>query len=142
MVGFLIFTSRVIYLRVCVYLNICTIFLVLHLLYCGKLYQFVYLYCSCCSCIILQAYNRIQKIEATRGAGAQACDYKHDRLWHVCTFPTRGNEIINILISWRIAALSSATQHAMPPEFGDKWRAPTMLAGYSVKLKKSNYRLF
>ena len=46
------------------------------------------------------------------------------------------------------AALSSVTQHAMPPEFEGKWETeclntgfplPTMLcAGYSVKLKKKN----
>ena len=48
------------------------------------------------------------------------------------------------LVSRQSAALSSATQHAMPPEFGRKWGTeclntrfplPTLLrAGYSVKL--------
>ena len=47
-------------------------------------------------------------------------------------------------MSRQSAALSSATQHAMPPEFGGKWEIeylitrfplPTLLcAGYSVKL--------
>ena len=46
----------------------------------------------------------------------------------------------------QIAALNSATQHTMPPEFGRKWGTechntmlplPTLLcAGYSVKQKK------
>ena len=34
--------------------------------------------------------------EASRGAGAQACDYKRQVVGSV---PTRGNEIFNILIS-------------------------------------------
>ena len=48
------------------------------------------------------------------------------------------------LVSMQSAALSSATQHAMPPDFGEKWGMeylttrfplPTLLcAGYSVKL--------
>ena len=48
------------------------------------------------------------------------------------------------LVSGQSAALSSAIQHAMPPEFGRKWGKeclntkfplPTLLcAGYSVKL--------
>ena len=48
------------------------------------------------------------------------------------------------LVSKQSAALTSATQHAMPPEFGGKWATeclntrftlPTLLcAGYSVKL--------
>ena len=49
------------------------------------------------------------------------------------------------LVSRRSAALSSSTQHAMPPEFSGKWGTecintrfplPTLLCvGYSVKLK-------
>ena len=70
----------------------------------------------------------------------------------VGSIPTRRDEIFNyIFISslWcrgESAALSSATQHAMPPEIGEKWETeylntrlplPTLLcAGYSVKLKK------
>ena len=55
------------------------------------------------------------------------------------------------LVSRLSAALSSATQHAMPPEFGRKWGTeclntrsplPTLLfAGYSVKLIELLYIL-
>ena len=61
--------------------------------------------------------------------------------------PTRGNEIFIhffALVSRQSAALSSATQHAMPPEFGGNWGTeclntrfplPTPLCTrYSVKL--------
>ena len=90
-------------------------------------------------------------IEASRGAGAQSVTV--NRLV-VGSIPTRGDEIfiyIYIFISslWcrgESAALSSATQHAMPPEIGGKWRTEclntrfpllTLLcAGYSVNLKK------
>ena len=51
-------------------------------------------------------------------------------------------------MSTQSAALSSATQHTTPPEFGSKWRTeclntkfplPNLLcAGYSVKLKKNS----
>ena len=51
---------------------------------------------------------------------------------------------MKLWMSGQNAALSSATQHAMPPEFGRKWGTeclnnrfplPTLLyAGYSVKL--------
>ena len=72
------------------------------------------------------------------------------------SIPTRGDEIFTYiyysfyyfhsfaLVLRLSAALSSATQHAMPPEFGRKWGTeclntsfplPTLLcAGYSVKL--------
>ena len=57
------------------------------------------------------------------------------------------------LVSRQSAVLSSATQLAMPPEFGGKWRTeclntrfslPTLLcAGYRVKLKeKSGYSAY
>ena len=42
----------------------------------------------------------------------------------VGSIPTRGDKIFNIFISslwWQNAALSCATQHAMPPEFSGKW---------------------
>ena len=88
-------------------------------------------------------------VMASRGAGAQSEPVS----WLVVgSIPTRGNEIfiyIYVFISshWcrgESAALSSATQHAMPPEIGKKWGTeclntrfplPTLLrAGYSVKL--------
>ena len=93
----------------------------------------------------------ILELEASRGAGAQMVPV--NRLV-VGSILTRGDEIfiyIYIFISslWcrgESAALSSATQHAMPPEIGGKWGTeclntkfplPTLLcAGYSVKLKK------
>ena len=67
------------------------------------------------------------------------------------SIPTRGNDIFTdidifdlfTLVSKQGAALSSATQHEMPPEIGGKWGTvcntrfplPTVLcAGYSVKL--------
>ena len=89
--------------------------------------------------------------EASRGAGAQSVPV--NRLV-VGSIPTRGDEIfiyIYIFISslWcrgESAALSSATQHAIPPEINGKWGMeclnirfpmPTLLcARYSVKLKK------
>ena len=84
-----------------------------------------------------------------RGAGAQSVTVKqtgcgldpHSRRWNI---------YLNLyfhffaLVSSRSAALSSATQHAMPPEFGRKWGTeclnarfplPTLqCAEYSVKL--------
>ena len=65
-------------------------------------------------------------MEANRGAGAQSLPV--NRLV-VGSIPTRGEEIfiyVYIFISslWcrgGSAALSSATQHAMPPEIGRKW---------------------
>ena len=88
---------------------------------------------------------------ASRGAGAQSVTVKttgcgfdpHTRRWNI---------YLNLyfhffaLVSRTSAALSSATQHAVRPEFGRKWGTeclntrfplPTLLcAGYSVKLKK------
>ena len=60
-------------------------------------------------------------------------------------------EIFNIFIASlcrrsKSTALSSDTQHAMPPEFIGKWRTecsntlfplPTLCAGYSVELRKN-----
>ena len=64
--------------------------------------------------------------KASRGAGAQNVPVNRLVLGSI---PTRGDEIfiyIYIFISslWsrgESAALSSATQHAMPPEIGRKW---------------------
>ena len=75
--------------------------------------------------------------EASRGAGVQSvtvkptgCEFDpHSRGWNI---------YLNLyfqffaLVSGRSAALSSATGHAMPPEFGGKWAL--LCAGYSVKL--------
>ena len=79
------------------------------------------------------------------------CDCKTDwlRVWFD-PHSRRWNNYLNLyfhffaLVSRLSAALSSATQHAMPSEFGRKWRTecvntrfplPTLLcAGYSVKL--------
>ena len=90
--------------------------------------------------------------EASRGTGAQSVPV--NRLV-VGSIPTWGDDIliyiyILIFLLWcrgESAALSSATQHAMPSEIGRKWAAecfnirfplPTLLcAGYSVKLKKN-----
>ena len=73
----------------------------------------------------------------------------------VGSIPTRESDFLlfNIpffyALVWQRAALSSATQHATPPEFGGKWGTkcistrcllPTLLcAGYSVTLKKYLY---
>ena len=64
----------------------------------------------------------------------------------VSSIPTREKEIF-ALVSRQSAALSSATQHAFPLEFGEKWETeclntrfalPKLLcAEYSVKLKKN-----
>ena len=88
-------------------------------------------------------------IEADLGAVTQSVTVKptgcgfdpHSRRWNIYLnlyfyfFP---------LVSRQIAALSSATQHAMPPESGRKWGTecsnnrfplPTLLcAGYSMRL--------
>ena len=89
--------------------------------------------------------------EASRGAAAQIVIVKltgygfdpHSGRWNIYL-----NLYFNFLalVSRLSAGLSSATQHAMPPEFGRKWGTeclntrfplPTLLcAGYSVKLKK------
>ena len=94
----------------------------------------------------------ITRFEASRGAGAQSVPV--NRLV-VGSIPTRGDEIFiyfYIFISslWcrgESAALSSATQHAMPPEIGGGWgteclntRFTLLCAGYSVKLKKKQNR--
>ena len=87
--------------------------------------------------------------EASRGAAAQSVTVKptgcgfdpHSRTWNI---------YLNVyfhfiaLVSRTSAALSSATQHTMPSEFGRKWGTeclntefllPTLqCAGYSVKL--------
>ena len=94
-------------------------------------------------------FNHYLKIEASRGAGAQSVTVKQTR----CGFDPhsrRWNIYLNLyfhffaLVSRSSAALSSATQHAMPPEFGRKlgteclntrFPLPNLLcAGYSVKL--------
>ena len=81
----------------------------------------------------------MKEIEAIRGAGAQACDSKRERLW--APFPIRENKTI---------------RYTMPPEFGGKWGVeclntrlplPTLLyttsasAGYIVKMKKKRLRI-
>ena len=88
--------------------------------------------------------------EASRGAAAQSVTVKPTG----CGFdphPRRWNIYLNLyfhffaLVSRQSAVLSSATQHAMPPEFGRKWGTEcpntifslsTLLcaAGYSVKV--------
>ena len=80
------------------------------------------------------------KSEASRGTGAQSETVKPTG----CGFdPTRGDTIyLNLyfhffaLVSRTSTALSFATQHAMPSEFGRKWRTECLntYAGYSVKL--------
>ena len=111
-------------------------------------------------CILLRILNVIienEFIEASRGAAARGVSVKltgcgfdpHSRRWNI---------YLNLyfhffaLVSRLSAALSSATQHAMPPEFGRKWGTqchntkfplPTLLhAGYSVKLKKNILRTY
>ena len=93
-------------------------------------------------------------IEAIRGAAARGVTVKPTG----CGFDAysrRWNIYLNLyfhffaLVSRLSAALSYATQHAMPPEFGRKWGTeylntrfplPTLLyAGYSVKLILPNY---
>ena len=94
-------------------------------------------------------------LEASRGAGAQSVSV--NRLV-VGVIPTRGDDIyiyiyIFIFSLWcrgESAALSSATQHTMPPEIGGKWGTeclntkfplPTLLcAGYRMKLKKIPFK--
>ena len=93
-------------------------------------------------------YNKIAKFEASRGAAARSVTVKptgcgFDPHWR------RWNIYLNLyfhffaLVLRLSAALSFATQHAMPPEFGRKWGTeylnnrfplPTLRAGYSVKL--------
>ena len=85
------------------------------------------------------------------------CDCKTD--WQWVRSPLEEMKYFNFfaLVSRQSAALSSATQHAMPPESGRKWGTsvltlkfplPTLLcAGYSVGLKfflrtKQVYSLF
>ena len=98
-------------------------------------------------------FCNIKKNEASRGAAAQSVNLKptgcrfdpHSRRWNI---------YLNLyyhffdLVSRQNAALSTATQHAMPPESGRKlgkeclntrFPLPTLLyAGYSVKLIKKN----
>ena len=75
---------------------------------------------------------------------ARAWDCKRDTRYVLSLIPTRGNKMFAI-VSRHSAALSSATQHATPPEFGPLWNGvlnirlhlPTLLcAGYSVKQQK------
>ena len=86
---------------------------------------------------------------ASRGAAARGVTVKptgcgfdpHSRRWNICL-----NLYFHFfaLVSKLSAALSSATQHAMPPEFSRKWGteclntrfplATLLCAGYSVKL--------
>ena len=91
----------------------------------------------------------ISFFKASRGAVPQSVTLKPTG----CGFDPRSrrwNIYLNLyfrffaLVSRTSAALSSATQHAMPPEFGKKWEMeclntrfplPTLLcAGYGVKL--------
>ena len=92
--------------------------------------------------------------EACRGARAQSvtveptgCEfYPHSRR---CNFYLKLYFHFFALVSRQSAALSSATQHTIPPEFGRKWGTeclntrfplPTLLgAGYSVKLKEKQH---
>ena len=92
--------------------------------------------------------------EASRGAAAQSVTVKptgcgfdlHSRNFYFFIFIH-----IFALVLRQSAALSSATQHAMPPESGRKWETeclnirfplPNLLcAGYSVKLKLIKYIL-
>ena len=93
--------------------------------------------------------NKKEINEASRGVGAQSVTVKPTG----CGFDPhlmRRNIYLNLyfhffaLVSRTSTALSSATQHAMPPEFGGKWgteclitrfRLPTLqCAGYRVKL--------
>ena len=95
-----------------------------------------------------------KKIEASRGAAARGvtvtttgcgfdphsrrCNIYLNLYFHFCA-----------LVSRLSAALSSATQHAMPPEFVRKWGTECLItrfplltllcAGYSVKLIIKNY---
>ena len=93
--------------------------------------------------------NHYNIFEARRGAGAQSVTVKptgcgfdpHSKRWNI---------YLNLyfhffaLVSTTSAALNSATQNAIPPEFGRKWGTeylntrfplPTLqCAGYSVKL--------
>ena len=84
-------------------------------------------------------YNACQLVRGQSWRSGTRCDCKTDWLWVRSPL-----EEIKYLLKFILAALSSATQHAMPPEFGRKWRTeclntrfplPTLLcAGYSVKL--------
>ena len=64
----------------------------------------------------------ITYIEANRGA-TRSVTVKNDWLW--VRFPLEEMKYLYFhffaLVSRQSAALSSATQHAMPPEFGRKW---------------------
>ena len=68
-------------------------------------------------------YHHINSpIEASRSVKTQACECKRDRCYSI---HIRGNEIFNIfsgltLMLRQSAALSYATQHAMPSDFGGK----------------------
>ena len=71
-------------------------------------------------------------------------DCKSDRLW---VRLSKGNEIFDILIfslSNKSVALSSATQHAMPPEFSGKWGVVSQHLQHTLLLaeKKSSLTLF
>ena len=63
------------------------------------------------------SFNIFRFLEVSHSTVAQACTGSV-----LDSFPTRLNEICNILISslWQSAALSFTTQHAMSPEFGEK----------------------
>ena len=55
---------------------------------------------------------------------AQGCDCTRDRLWVRSPSEELKKKFHFFAPVWgQSAAFSSATQHAMPPEFGRKWRA-------------------
>ena len=77
--------------------------------------------------------------EASRGAGAQSVTVRPTG----CGFDPRSmrwNIYLNLyfhfftLVSRQSAALSSATQHAMPPEFGRKWRTECLNIRFPLSL--------
>ena len=104
---------------------------------------------------LLSSY--LSYLEASCGAGAQNVTVKLTS----CRFDPHSRKLNVYLhlyfhffavVSRQSAALSSATQHAMPPEFGRKWvteclntRLPLpilLCAEYSVKLIKIKNKLF
>ena len=111
-----------------------------------SIYLFMYLYV--CRNIIIHIYNEIK--EARRGVDAQSVVVKstgcgfdpHSRKWNI--YLNLYFHFFALSLSRQSAAMSSATQHTMPPKFGGKWGTaclntgfplPTLLcAGYSVKL--------
>ena len=77
--------------------------------------------------VLLHYYS----LEASRGAGAQNVTVKLTG----CGFSRKWNSYLHkyfhffALVSRQSAALSSATQHAMPPEFSRKWRHSVLALG-------------